>query len=115
MRSLFNRVFFAGTRSWLWLVVLILALDQWTKQLITARFTEFESVVIFSVLDIMRLHNTGAAFSFLSSASGWQRWFFIILAFGVSIGMALASASPWKKYFSSGAMLRNGWSAWERY
>ena len=87
MRSLFNRVFFAGTRSWLWLVVLILALDQWTKQLITARFTEFESVVIFSVLDIMRLHNTGAAFSFLSSASGGQRWFFIILAFGVSIGI----------------------------
>jgi signal peptidase II len=64
-------------------------MDQWTKQLITSRFAEFESVVLLPVLDIMRLHNTGAAFSFLSTASGWQRWFFIALALGVSIGILI--------------------------
>ena len=43
--------------------------------------------MLFPVLELMRLHNEGAAFSFLSNASGWQRWFFITLAIGVTGGI----------------------------
>ena len=64
--------------------MLVILVDQWTKRLVINRLDEFEAVVLLPVLDLMRLHNEGAAFSFLSNASGWQRWFFITLAIGVS-------------------------------
>jgi signal peptidase II len=48
---------------------------------------EFEFTRILAVLDITCMHNVGAAFSFLASASGWQRWLFIGLAGVVSIGI----------------------------
>ncbi len=77
----------AGASNWLWLGVAALALDQWTKWLIVDRFDEFQRVVLLPVLEIMRLHNTGAAFSFLSDADGWQRWVFIVLGVAVSAGI----------------------------
>jgi hypothetical protein len=64
----------AGASNWLWLSVLVMALDQWTKWLVVERFEEFDRLVLLPVLELMRLHNTGAAFSFLSDAGGWQRW-----------------------------------------
>ncbi len=64
-----------------------MALDQWTKWFIVDRFEEFQQVVLLPVLEIMRLHNTGAAFSFLSNASGWQRWVFVGLGVAVSAGI----------------------------
>ena len=73
-----------GASRWLWLTLGVIVLDQWTKSLITAHFAEFESVTLLPVLDFMRLHNTGAAFSFLSDASGWQRWMFTVLGVVVS-------------------------------
>ncbi|MEE8238308.1 MAG: signal peptidase II [Gammaproteobacteria bacterium] len=76
-----------GASNWLWLTLLVIVVDQWTKRLVTSRLDEFEAVVLLPVLDFMRLHNEGAAFSFLSNASGWQRWFFITLALGVSGGI----------------------------
>ncbi|HEY5623735.1 MAG TPA: signal peptidase II [Gammaproteobacteria bacterium] len=69
-----------GTRNWLWLTVTIVALDQWTKALISRHLELFESLTLLPVLDFMRLHNEGAAFSLLSTASGWQRGFFIAFA-----------------------------------
>ena len=87
MRNLLNSLFSHGARSWLWLTLAIIALDQWTKRLITTHFAEFEEITLLPVLDLMRLHNTGAAFSFLSTASGWQRSFFIVLAVCVSVGL----------------------------
>lgn len=57
--------------------------------MIIARFEEFERLVLLPVLEFMRLHNEGAAFSFLDSASGWQRWFFIALGVSVSIGIVV--------------------------
>jgi len=87
MKAPFGSVVNAGVRNWLWLTLLIVVVDQWTKRLVMERFAEFESIVLLPVLDLMRLHNTGAAFSFLSTASGWQRWFFVALAIGVSIGI----------------------------
>jgi signal peptidase II len=75
----------AGASNWLWLSVVVIAADQWTKYLITETFAEFGGMpVIPPVLDFMRLHNEGAAFSLLDSAGGWQRWLFMGLALVVS-------------------------------
>lgn len=73
-----------GASRWLWLAVTIVILDQWTKSLIMDRFDEFDSVTLLPMLDFMRIHNPGAAFSFLSDASGWQRWMFTGLGIGAS-------------------------------
>jgi signal peptidase II len=77
----------AGASNWLWLSLAVIALDQWTKRLVTGRFAEFEELVLLPVLMLKRLHNEGAAFSFLDSAGGWQRWFFIALGIAVSLGI----------------------------
>ncbi len=73
--------------SWLWLTLAVVALDQWTKFFITQNFNEFDTLTVLPVFDLIRLHNEGAAFSFLSNASGWQRWVFTLLGIGVSIGL----------------------------
>jgi signal peptidase II len=73
--------------SWLLLSVLIVLADQASKYYITQHFGEFEHITLLPVLDITRMHNVGAAFSFLASASGWQRWVFIGLAGVVSVGI----------------------------
>ncbi len=77
----------AGASNWLWLALAVIALDQYTKFLVIENFEEFEELVLLPVLDIMRLHNEGAAFSFLSNASGWQRGLFITLGLSVSVGI----------------------------
>jgi signal peptidase II len=73
--------------NWRWLLVavFVIALDQYTKRLITARFELFDRVPVMPYFDLVRLHNTGAAFSFLANASGWQNWFFSGVAFAVSV------------------------------
>jgi signal peptidase II len=73
--------------SWLLLSLLVVLADQASKYYITQHFGEFEHISVLPVLDITRMHNVGAAFSFLASASGWQRWMFIGLALVVSIGI----------------------------
>lgn len=74
---------------WLPLSASVIVLDQITKKLIMDHFQEYESVPVLPVLDIVRLHNTGAAFSMLHDASGWQRWFFTILALGVGAAIVV--------------------------
>ena len=66
-------------------VVIIIALDQWTKALATAHINYGELIDILPVFGLTLLHNTGAAFSFLSDAGGWQRWFFTVVSIVVSI------------------------------
>ncbi len=70
---------------WLWLSAAIVALDQATKWMVIQRFELYERVELLPVLGLTRLHNTGAAFSFLAEAGGWQRWFFILLALAISM------------------------------
>jgi len=70
--------------AWLWLSVAVIALDQATKFLVLRLLELYQRVEILPVLNFTRLHNTGAAFSLLAGADGWQRWFFIGLAFVVS-------------------------------
>jgi signal peptidase II len=73
-----------GALAWLWLSAFIVVADQATKWMIVSSFELFERVQVWPVFGITRLHNTGAAFSFLASAGGWQRWFFIVIAFAVT-------------------------------
>jgi signal peptidase II len=69
---------------WLWLSVVIVIGDQITKWMVYSTLELYQRIPVISVLDITHLRNTGAAFSFLSDAGGWQRWFFIVLAIVVS-------------------------------
>ena len=71
--------------KWVWLSLVIVILDQLTKYYISHQFNLFESLSIMPGLNITYVHNTGAAFSFLSDAGGWQRWFFIILSSAISL------------------------------
>jgi len=75
----------AGRLHWLWLSALVVILDQLSKQLATAYLDYALPVELLPVFDLTLLHNTGAAFSFLASAGGWQRWFFALLAGVVSV------------------------------
>ncbi len=71
--------------AWMWLSLAVIALDQVTKFLVTRFLELYERVEVLPVLDFTLLHNTGAAFSMLAGAGGWQRWFFIILGCIVSL------------------------------
>ncbi len=66
-----------GLTLWLALALLILLVDQFFKVLILGSYQLGEGTLVTSFFNIVRVHNTGAAFSFLAGASGWQRWFFV--------------------------------------
>ena len=73
-----------GMLVWLGLAFAILLLDQFTKVLILGNYRLGEGTVITSFFNVVRVHNTGAAFSFLATAGGWQRWFFTVIGVGVA-------------------------------
>ncbi|BAL94741.1 signal peptidase II [Rubrivivax gelatinosus] len=64
---------------WLGLAFIVVVLDQFTKTLILGYFQDGEARVVTGFFNIVRVHNSGAAFSFLADAAGWQRWFFVIV------------------------------------
>ncbi len=71
--------------SWLGLSALVLVLDQWSKAWVLKTLPEHIPVpVIEGFWNWYRTYNTGAAFSFLADAGGWQKWFFVTLAFAIS-------------------------------
>ena len=74
-------------KKWIWLSVLVIALDQATKLLAVTSLAMHEPVPVLPSFNLMLTYNTGAAFSFLASAGGWQRWFFLGLGTLVSIGL----------------------------
>jgi signal peptidase II len=78
-----------GALRWLWLALAVVVADQLTKLLVIRGLELYEVIDVLPVLELTRLHNTGAAFSLLANASGWQRWFFIGLAVAVSLGIVL--------------------------
>ena len=75
--------------KWLWLAVFSLVLDQATKLAVDKSFQLYESIAVMPFFNLTYVHNTGAAFSFLSEAGGWQRWFFAALAIIMSFIMTL--------------------------
>jgi signal peptidase II len=70
---------------WLALAALIIVADQFTKTLILSEFQLGDSRFVTSFFNLVRVHNTGAAFSFLAGASGWQRYFFIGLGLAATV------------------------------
>lgn len=76
-----------GALRWAPLGLLVILLDQATKAVIELRFELFDVKPVLPFLDLTLLYNTGAAFSFLAGASGWQRWFFIGLGTAVSLAI----------------------------
>jgi signal peptidase II len=66
-----------GLALWLGLAVLVIVADQFTKTLILGWFQLGDSRPVTDFFNLVRVHNTGAAFSFLAGAGGWQRWFFV--------------------------------------
>ena len=78
-----------GMLPWLGLALLILIADQFTKVLILGYYRLGDTTHVTNFFNVVRVHNTGAAFSFLASASGWQRWFF------TAIGIAAALFIVW--------------------
>jgi signal peptidase II len=65
-----------GLMLWLGIALLVLLIDQFTKVLVLGAFQLGDSVRWTSFFNLVRVHNYGAAFSFLAGAGGWQRWFF---------------------------------------
>lgn len=78
-----------GALRWLWLSVLIIVLDQASKHAVVAAFQLYESVQLLPFFSLTYVHNTGAAFSFLHDAGGWQRWFFAGIAVAISLGIVV--------------------------
>ena len=71
--------------KWLALSLVIILLDQVTKYFASHILSMYQPIPIVPGFNLTLMHNTGAAFSFLSQAGGWQRWFFIGIASVVSI------------------------------
>lgn len=63
--------------TWLGIALIVVLLDQLTKTLIVGAFAYGQSMPVTSYFNLVRVHNSGAAFSFLANAGGWQRWFFV--------------------------------------
>lgn len=70
--------------KWLWLSAVVVALDQFSKYLASQLLEVYQPVEFIPLLQFTLMFNKGAAFSFLSSAGGWQRWVFTLLALFVS-------------------------------
>ena len=72
---------------WKWLIpaAAVVVADQFTKSLVVASFTGGEAMPVTGFMSLVLVYNTGAAFSFLAGAPGWQRWFFAIIAACASV------------------------------
>lgn len=75
--------------KWLWLSFLALALDQGSKLIVADSMRLYESIAILPGFNLTYVHNTGAAFSLLSEAGGWQRWLFAALAVIISAVLSI--------------------------
>ena len=103
--------------KWLAISVVIIILDQVTKYYASQELVLYQAVPVFPGFNLTLMHNTGAAFSFLSQAGGWQRWFFIGLASMISIAIiiwmsSLTASQRWLSValaFVLGGALGNLW------
>jgi signal peptidase II len=99
-----------GLAFWLGLAVLVIVADQFTKTLILGWFQLGDSRSVTDFFNLVRVHNTGAAFSFLAGAGGWQRWFFIGVGAVASVFIVwMLRSHPGQKLFAfSLAMILGG-------
>ena len=86
---------------WLGLALIILVADQFTKVLILGYYQLGDSTYVLPFFNIVRAHNTGAAFSFLAGAGGWQRWLFTGIGVAATLFILwLLRSHPGQKLFS---------------
>ncbi|MCK9283372.1 MAG: signal peptidase II [Rhodocyclaceae bacterium] len=74
---------------WYALAIAVIVLDQLSKAWVGALLLPGEGVALTSFFNLVLVFNRGAAFSFLADADGWQKWFFVALALGISVYIAL--------------------------
>ncbi len=88
-----------ATWPWFWwcTALAVAILDQITKQLIQIYLVYAQAIPVTPFFNLVHVWNTGAAFSFLADAGGWQRWFFIALTTGVSVWLAWMLLKPCMK------------------
>ena len=85
---------------WLGIALVILLADQATKLLIVDSFALGDSQTVTTFFNLVRVHNSGAAFSMLSTASGWQRWFFTAIGVVATLFILwLLRSHPTQKLF----------------
>lgn len=89
-----------GMLHWLWLTLLVVVLDQVTKQIASAMLELYQPITVMPLFNFTLAHNYGAAFSFLSDAGGWQRYALAAVALITSIGITiwlkrLPKDDPW--------------------
>jgi signal peptidase II len=91
----------SGMLHWLGLAFIILMVDQFTKVLVVGYYHLGDSTYVTSFFNVVRVHNSGAAFSFLAGASGWQRWFFTVLGFvAAAVILWMLKSHPGQRLFS---------------
>lgn len=71
--------------KWLWLSALVIAIDQITKWAVFLGMEYHAMIPVLPFFSLVHVHNTGAAFSFLAGAGGWQRWFFLGIGIAASL------------------------------
>ena len=86
--------------TWIMVAIVIVVADQLTKWAIVEWVSLYEKVPLNDFINLTHQRNTGAAFSFLADQGGWQRWFFVVLASGVSVLIAvwlwrIRQSGPW--------------------
>ncbi len=90
--------------KWLWLSALAVVLDLLTKNAAEMYLILHQPVAVMPGFNLTLMYNKGAAFSFLSNAGGWQRWFFVILSTAISIGLFI-----WLKKLGQDKEQKNNW------
>jgi len=88
-----------GLLHWLALALVLVLADQFSKILVLGSFQLGDGRVVTSFFNLVRVHNAGAAFSFLADASGWQRWFF------TALGLVAAAVMVWMLKHHAGQRL----------
>ncbi|MDP1685834.1 signal peptidase II [Hydrogenophaga sp.] len=96
-----NKSLTHGIWPWLGLAALLVVADQVTKVLILANYQLGDSTYITSFFNVVRVHNLGAAFSFLADAGGWQRWFFTAVGVVAAVFIVwMLRSHPGQKLFA---------------
>ena len=98
--------------AWISVAILIIAADQATKWAIIEWVPLYDKVPVNSFLNLTHQQNRGAAFSFLANESGWQRWFFVVLASAVSFLIVAADAQSMVSCRNLGSNLPNSVFSW---
>ena len=105
----------ASWTRWLWLSAAVVVLDLATKALVSEAFHYGEVLYVTPFFNLVLVHNTGAAFSFLAQAGGWQRWFFTLVAVVISAALISMLRKPGTgKLLSFGLALEIGCERWGR-